>query len=259
MRMPTLFISHESPYLWDTSSPARNFLSSLSASLPRPKAILLVSAHWNTSQPTVSAAEAPETLYDFGGFPDRYSQIKYPATGSKELAARISSLANAAQISVATDDQRGLDHAAWIPLGIIFPRADIPVVSLSVQPRLPVSHHIQIGKMLRPLREEGILIIGSGTATHNLRAFFQDTPPALSAQPAEYAGEFADWLKKHIDSHEAIANYKKIAPFAAQCHPTNEHFLPLAVALGAGAEDKATCIHDSFNFSHFSMLSFRWG
>lgn len=258
MRMPSLFISHESPYLWDMPSAARFFLSKLAGGLPKPRAILLVSAHWNTQGVVVSSAEQPETIYDFGGFPEHYYKIKYPAAGSRELAERVVELTRRGGVVTNLED-RGLDHAAWVPLGVIYPAADIPIVSLSVQPRLLVRDHIEVGRMLQLLRDEGVMIVGSGTATHNLRAFFGVRPPEIADPPADYARAFADWLKQHIDDIEAISDYRKLAPFAAQNHPTPEHFLPLAVALGAGLPDKAVAIHDSFNFGHFSMLSFRWG
>jgi 4,5-DOPA dioxygenase extradiol len=262
MKMPTLFLSHESPMLWDTKSEARDFLTQITKntafSIQSPKAILLVSAHWNTPQVTVSSAVNPSVIYDFGGFPEHYYSIKYPAPGSPELAQRIRELGKEAGISVALDSTRVLDHAAWIPLGLAFPLATVPIVTMSVQPRLSTAHHFALGTMLAPLRDHGVLIIGSGTATHNIGAFFSGTPPEVDAPSETYAREFISWLRTHINQPEQILNYRKEAPNAAKAHPTAEHFLPLIVAMGAGRPDEATCIHETYNYGHFAMASFLW-
>ena len=262
MKMPVLFLSHESPMLWDTPSVARDFLIQLAKdqdlNLPIPKAVLLVSAHWNTSEVTVSSAANPQVIYDFGGFPEHYYQIKYPAPGEPEIAKQIAGLGSKHGITVNIDETRGLDHAAWIPLGLIYPEANIPIVTLSVQPRASTNHHFQVGAMLRSLREQGVLIVGSGTATHNLGAFFGGKPPAINAPSESYAKEFIAWIKDHINEPERMINYRKEAPNAAKTHPTSEHFLPLIVALGAGHPDTGACVHETYNYGHFAMASFMW-
>ena len=260
--MPVLFLSHESPMLWDTPSAARDFLTHLAKdqtlNFPTPKAVLLVSAHWNTAEVAVSSAATPSIIYDFGGFPEHYYTIKYPAPGAPDIAQQVVELGRKLGIAVNVDEKRGLDHAAWIPLGLVFPEANIPIVTLSVQPRASTAHHFNVGKMLASLRDQGVLIIGSGTATHNLGAFFGGTPPLINAPSEAYAKEFIAWIRSNIDQPERIINYRKEAPNAAKTHPTPEHFLPLIVALGAGHPDNVTCIHETYNYGHFAMASFLW-
>lgn len=156
---PSLFVSHGAPTLVIEDIPARHFLSGLGGRLPRPKAILMASAHWNTRSPAVSAVQRPETIYDFGGFPDELYRMTYPAPGAPELAARVQELVP----EVALHSSRGLDHGAWVPLKLMYPQADIPVTQLSLQPHLGARHHFELGQKLSSLKDEGVLIIGSGS------------------------------------------------------------------------------------------------
>jgi 4,5-DOPA dioxygenase extradiol len=179
--LPTLFISHGAPDLPLQHGAVTEFLRSLHQQFPKPKAILVVSAHWYSAMPVVSAAVAPRTIHDFSGFPAALYKLNYPAPGSPELADRVVTLLKEAGISAQTDPDRGFDHGTWTPLILAYPAADIPVVQLSIQYHRDVTYHRQLGQALVALRQEGVLIIGSGSATHNLQAFsaeYDAAPPA---------------------------------------------------------------------------------
>ncbi len=227
---PSLFISHGAPNLVLYDSPTRDFLRDLGGRLPRPQAILLMSAHFETPAPTFEAGEQPGMIYDFGGFEPELYRMTYPAPGAPELALRAYGLAEKAGLAPQISKGRGYDHGAWIPLMLLYPQADIPVVTLSVQPRADGAHHLALGRALAPLREEGVLIVGSGGATHNLRAFFgggEETP--------QWVKSFNDWLFAHAEAGDeaAIAQWR-LGPDALRNHPTPEHFQPFPFAFGAG-------------------------
>jgi len=232
--LPTLFLSHGAPDLVLSESPARDFLGSLAGQLETPQAILIISAHWETPGPAVTAAEVNGTIHDFRGFPAVLYTMRYPAPGSPALAARIAGLLTQAGLSVTTDRQRGLDHGAWVPLLLAYPAADIPAVQLSVQPHLGPAHHMALGRALAPLREDGVLIIGSGSFTHNLSEFFH----GHAEQEPQWVTAFADWFSQALIENRSddLLRYRQIAPFAEKNHPTEEHLLPLYVALGAAGE-----------------------
>lgn len=246
---PTLFISHGSPMLAVEPGPYGVAWKTIVDSLPRPKAILVISAHWNTPQPALSFAATPDTLHDFGGFPSALYTIRYPAPGAPELAQRVQTLLTDAGIPVALTPDRGLDHGAWVPLRQMYPDADIPVTQLSVQPGRDTAWHLRLGDALRPLREEGVLIIGSGSLTHNLyEAAFDDS----SIEPSEaYAREFQAWMFGTLQRADraALVAWQTAAPHALRAHPTPEHLLPLFVAYGAGGEHPAVQ-RPLANFSH---------
>ena len=251
MSMPTLFVSHGSPMLFlEKDVPARAFLSTFGALVPKPKAIVAVSAHWNTEQPAVSLTAKPETIHDFYGFPEALYRLRYDAPGAPELADRVATLTGAVRA------EYGLDHGAWVPAMLGWPAADIPIFQLSVQPYLNPAHHIALGRKLAALRDEGILVMGSGSATHNLRRLVRgahDTPP----EP--WAKAFDDWVADKVETGDeaALANYRTEAPNAKDAHPTDEHFLPLHVAFGAagkGAHGKA--LHRSFTSGNLSMAAY---
>ena len=191
MSMPTIFVSHGSPMLILEDVPARAFLASLGKLLPKPKAIIAVSAHWDTDVPAVSLARKPSTIHDFYGFPEALYRLRYDAKGAPELAERVAKLTGAAH-----DPHRGLDHGAWVPAMLAWPDADIPVFQLSVQPNESPAHHIALGRKLGPLREEGVLVMGSGSATHNLRALVRG---AREAEPEPWAKAFDDWLADTLE------------------------------------------------------------
>ena len=251
MSMPTLFVSHGSPMLFlEKDLPARAFLASLGMLVPKPRAIVAVSAHWNTERPAVSVAARPETIHDFYGFPDPLYRLHYDAPGAPELAARVAELTGAVKADY------GLDHGAWVPAMLGWPAADIPIFQLAVQPHLDPAHHIALGRKLASLREEDILVMGSGSATHNLRRLVRgahDTPP----EP--WAKAFDDWVADKVEQGDeaALAGYRTGAPHARDAHPTDEHFLPLHVAYGAagkGARGKA--LHRSFTSGNLSMAAY---
>jgi 4,5-DOPA dioxygenase extradiol len=257
--LPSLFLSHGAPTLLLSETPARHFLAGLGARLRdaghrRPTAILVASAHWETARPTVNAVATNETIHDFRGFPEVLHRQHYPAPGSAELADRVSDLLCAAGLHGTIDRRRGLDHGAWIPLSLAYPAADIPVVALSVQSALGPAHHLQLGRALAPLRGDGVLIIGSGSFTHNLRELAWDAP-AAGGGPDWVAG-FADWFDAALTNGRTcdLLTYRRQAPHAARNHPTEEHLLPLYVALGAGGEGaRAERLHASTTFGALRM------
>jgi len=251
--LPSLFLSHGAPTLPLTDTPARAFLSQLGKTLARPKAILVISAHWETAAPMVSAVDSNETIHDFGGFPRALYDLRYPAPGSPSVAARVADLLRAAGLDCKTDRKRGLDHGAWVPLLLMYPQADIPVLQLSVQPHLGPEHHLRVGRALAPLRQEGVLIIGSGSFTHDLSEFRGHGPndPA----PA-WVNSFADWVDAALTKGQTadLLDYRRQAPFAAKDHPTEEHLLPLYAALGAAGENaSAERLHASSTYSVLRM------
>ncbi|SMF00852.1 DODA-type extradiol aromatic ring-opening family dioxygenase [Pseudobacteriovorax antillogorgiicola] len=259
--MPTLFLSHESPLLWDTPSPAREFLCNLASDLERkPKGLIVVSAHWQEPQFSVSSAESPATIHDFGGFPPQYYDVQYQSSGSKDGALELIGVLKSQGLDIREDPTRGMDHGVWIPIGLMYPQGELPVISLSIKLRGSAKEHYQLGQALKPLRELGYLVVGSGTATHNLGAFFgPGGVPQLHAAPDPRVQAFSDWLRGNINDHEVILNYKKAAPYGYFNHPSPDHFLPLIVAMGAGSGDLARCIHHSYHYGFFAMTSFRWG
>lgn len=254
--MPALFISHGSPMLaLEPARPAHQFLKGAAQHWPRPRAILTISAHWETAAPAIGAAVQPETIHDFYGFPPELYRLHYPAPGAPELAAAIRDRLAAAGIAATLDAQRGLDHGAWSPLLLVYPRADIPVLQLSVQSRLTPAHHMALGAALRPLRDEGVLILGTGSLTHNLRML--DWNDAGAVMP--WAQDFSDWMHDRLLARDdgALADYRAQAPHAQMAHPTDEHLLPLYVALGAATPGiAAERLHASFALGSLSMESY---
>ena len=251
MSMPTIFVSHGAPTLILDDVPARAFLASLGRQLPRPKAIIAVSAHWDTDVPAVSLARKPETIHDFYGFPEALYRLHYNAPGAPELAERVAKLTGAAH-----DPHRGLDHGAWVPAMLGWPEADVPIFQLSVQPEESPAHHIALGRKLGSLREEGVLVMGSGSATHNLRALVRG---GGELEPEPWAKAFDDWLAETLEKGDeaALADYRAQAPYAREAHPTDEHFLPLHVAYGAAGEGAhGRALHRSFTLGNLSMASY---
>jgi 4,5-DOPA dioxygenase extradiol len=257
MTLPSLFLSHGAPTLPLTDTPARAFLSELGGQLPRPKehikAILVVSAHWETAVPTISAVDRNETIHDFFGFPRQLYALQYPAPGSPALAADVAGLLAAAGFESRIDRRRGLDHGAWVPLLLMYPQADIPVLQVSLQSHLGPRHHFAIGQALAPLRHQGVLIVGSGSLTHDLSEFRGHGPN----DPApDWVNSFADWVHGALSSGqtEELLDYRRLAPFATKNHPSEEHLLPLFAALGAaGDHAHAQRLHVSSTYSILRM------
>lgn len=255
--LPTLFVSHGAPTLLYDDCPARDFLVELGRTLPRPQAILCLSAHWETAQPTLTGAARPETIHDFYGFSERLYQAEYPAPGYPELAQRSAGLLHTAGLPATVHPRHGFDHGAWIPLKLMYPAADVPIVQLSIQSRLPPEHHLQLGRILRPLRSEGVLILGSGAATHNLAAFGGQP---LTPTPPAYAVAFDAWLEQAVTQGDTAALLAyTTAPHARRNHPTPEHFLPLFVALGAASPPSCgRLLHRSFTYGILAMAAYAW-
>ncbi|MDB5773848.1 MAG: dioxygenase [Burkholderia sp.] len=253
-RLPTLFISHGSPMLALDDSPARQFLLGLGKSLPRPKAIIVVSAHWESmGAPAVSLASQPETIHDFGGFPPALFAIEYPAPGTPEIAARAAELLEQAGYPVKRSPDRGLDHGAWVPLSLMYPEADIPVAQVSVMRNATPADHEKLGKALSKLRDEGVLVIGSGSLTHNLYEF-RGQP--MDAPVPSWVSDFGNWMMNMLrdNQSDALLDYRQQAPSAERNHPTEEHLLPLFVAMGAAGEGaKAERIHASYEYGILAM------
>lgn len=253
MILPSLFLSHGAPTLPLTDTPARAFLSGLGDIIARPKAILVISAHWETAVPTVSAVDRNATIHDFRGFPQALYELRYPAPGSPSVAARVSELLRAAELGCEINRRRGLDHGAWVPLLLTYPQSDIPVLQLSVQPHLGPAHHLLVGRALAPLRQEGVLIVGSGSLTHGLSEFRGQGPD----EPAPgWVDSFADWFHSSLTTGqtEDLLDYRRRAPFAVKNHPSEEHLLPLYASLGAAGENAAAArLHASSTHSVLRM------
>jgi 4,5-DOPA dioxygenase extradiol len=253
---PSLFLSHGAPTLPLTDSTARDFLTGLGQRLERPKAILMVSAHWETTAPMVNIVEVNPTIHDFYGFPRALYELSYPAPGSAALAETVSDLLCTAGLACQSDHQRGLDHGAWVPLMLMYPAANIPVVQLSLQHGLGPAHHLQLGRALAPLREQNVLVIGSGGFTHDLRRF---RGQAIDSPAPDDVDAFADWMTEGLlaDRTCDLITYRRQAPFAAANHPSEEHLLPLFVARGAGGErSQIEHLHRSSNYGILRMDAF---
>ncbi|NYZ12496.1 dioxygenase [Azospirillum sp. RWY-5-1] len=251
--LPAVFVSHGSPMLVIEDGAAHRFLKGYSAQLRRPKAVLVVSAHWETPAPLVSTAVRPDTIHDFGGFARELYAMRYPAPGAPEVAGRAAGLLTTAGIPAGTDPGRGLDHGAWVPLMLLYPEADIPVTQLSIQPHLGPEHHWRVGQALRPLRDEGVLILATGAITHNLREFFGRRSDAGSP---DWVTDFADWIADAVAEGRTddLLDYRRLAPHAVRNHPTDEHLLPLFVALGAGSNGlSGVPVHRSHTYGVLAM------
>lgn len=236
---------------------ARDFLQRLPHVLPeKPKAILVVSAHWERLRPAVNAPPRNETIHDFGGFPPALFALQYPAPPAADLARDVAERLTANGMPTDIDTRRGLDHGAWVPLIVAWPDADIPVLQLSVQTRLGPDHHYRLGQILAPLRNEGVLILGSGSFTHDLSSF-RISGGRIDAPEQDWVTSFADWMTSAIREGRTddLLNYRTRAPEAAHNHPTEEHLLPLYVALGAGA-GKVDHLHQSTTYGILRMDAF---
>lgn len=253
-----LFISHGAPTLPLEDVAARHFLAGLAATMPRPRAILAVSAHWETSVPAVNTVERNATIHDFSGFPEALYRLSYPAPGNPALAEQVIDLLADAGLSARADPSRGLDHGAWVPLMLAWPDADIPVVQLSVQSHLGPGHHLEVGRAIAPLAADGVLIIASGSYTHDLSSW---RGQAGMAEP-EWVTDFADWFDRALTEGRTcdLLAYRRLAPHARRNHPTEEHLLPLFVALGAaGANPAAERLHSSTTYGVLRMDAYAFG
>lgn len=233
-----LFVPHGSPMFALQPGAAGVAMSALPSRLKTPRAVIVLSPHWETEVPTVGTATKLETIHDFGGFDERLYAIQYPATGSAEAAKWVAAALTAAGLPAATSAERGLDHGAWVPMRQMFPDADIPVVPLSVQHPGGPSHAYRVGQALAPLAAQGFLIVASGNVTHNLRDF-QRLRMFEYAHTPNYVQQFADWIHSRMVTHDidSLLNYRSLQPAGALAHPRDEHLLPLFTALGAAGRD----------------------
>ena len=232
--LPSVFISHGSPMHALEAGAAGTAWAALGRRIGTPQAILIASAHWETQIPLVTGTERPDTIHDFSGFPEPLYKIRYTAPGAPKVAQRALSLLKEAGLTAAIDGCRGLDHGAWAPLLYMYPEASVPVVQISLQPELGTRHHLRLGRALRALEEENVLVIGSGHMTHNLRDWMRG-----SGAPQPYAQEFSEWVRERLEARDldALADYRSRSPHGARAHPTDEHFLPLFFAVGAARDD----------------------
>ena len=258
-RLPTLFISHGSPTFAIDPGQAGPALTALGQALPRPKAVLVVSPHWMTREPRVATTPRPQTIHDFGGFAPALYQLQYPAPGAPDVAQRAIGLLRAAGYAAEADTQWGLDHGAWVPLRHLLPDADVPVFQVSLPARLDGASAYAYGQALAPLADEGVLVIGSGSLTHNLYEVRFDAPDA----PGEpYASAFAAWVFETLTQrdHDRLKETMRLAPHAQRAHPTAEHLWPLMVAAGAaGTQVPVTRIDGGITYGVLSMDGYVFG
>jgi aromatic ring-opening dioxygenase catalytic subunit (LigB family) len=254
--LPTLFLSHGSPMHALQAGRAGTAWAAFGRDLPRPKAVLIASAHWESEWPMLTTGGRPETIHDFGGFPPALYELRYGAPGAPAVAERAIELIRAAGIAANGNGCRGLDHGAWVPLRHMYPQAEVPVVQVSLQPLLGAAHHLRLGEILAPLRDEGVLIIGSGMSYHNLRAM--GAPAATAPSRA-----FDDWLTAAVEAPAAAMRAAALtqwqsAPAARLAHPREEHLLPLMVAAGAGGADRGRRIYND-EVLHCVVSAYRFG
>jgi 4,5-DOPA dioxygenase extradiol len=250
--LPTLFVSHGAPNLILSDLPVKGFLEQLGKLAPNPRAILCVSAHWLTREPTVDVSPKPKTIHDFYGFEDELYSLHYAAPGAVELATEVADTLAGAGLNVKREE-RGLDHGAWVPLKLAYSKASLPVTQLSLQPGRSQEHHYKLGLALAKLRHAGVLVIGSGGATHNLGELGEG-----STLP-KWAADFDTWLDAHATAGdaEALIDYRQRVPNAARNHPTEDHYLPILVALGAaGDKARGTTLHASAAYGSLSLRAF---
>ncbi|MGE8144969.1 DODA-type extradiol aromatic ring-opening family dioxygenase [Pseudomonas frederiksbergensis] len=253
---PSLYISHGSPMLALEPGASGPALARLAAEMPKPKAIVIVSAHWESNELLVSGNPQPDTWHDFGGFPKALFDVQYPAPGDPQLAAEVVELLKADGLPVRIDAKRPFDHGVWVPLSLMYPQADIPVVQVSRPTRGGPALQTRVGHALASLREHGVLLIGSGSITHNLRELDWHAGPE-SVEP--WAKAFRDWMIEKLAANDeaALHDYRQQAPNAVRNHPSDEHLLPLYFARGAGGEFGIA--HQGFTMGALGMDIYRFG
>jgi len=267
--LPSLFVSHGSPMLALEPGAAGAFMQALGPAIDgafgRPRAVVVASAHSLTREPVLMAAPRHQTVHDFGGFPDALYQLRYDAPGGDGLAPRVAHLVRDAGLPIHLVPDGGLDHGIWVPLRYIYPGVDVPVLPLAFPPDWSPQQLFQLGRALAPLREEGVLVMGSGSITHNLRMVFSrrahDRTAADDEPELPESAAFRRWFveRSTASDHEALFDYRRQAPHAALMHPTDEHLLPWYVAAGAGHEGPAVRIHDSVTVGCLGMDAYAFG
>ncbi len=257
--LPSLFLSHGSPRIILDDCPARDFLASFGATLPRPRAIAVATAHWNTRVTAVGSAAAPKTIHDFGRFDERLFEMHYDAPGAPDISNEVVEMFATAGLNPHVDPNRGYDHGVWVPLMLMYPQADIPVIPIAVQPYDGPQHHYDLGRALTKLREQDVLVIGSGSFTHDLHRVWSNP---LGAEPPRDVELFSDWMDSALTERRVddLLEYRTRAPFAVENHPTEEHLLPLFTALGAGGDDaKVQRVHASSTYGVLRMDAYAFG
>lgn len=252
--IPPIFLSHGSPMLLLNPGRTGAAWRRLAAELPRPQAILAVSAHWTTRLAAVSASPQPATIHDFYGFPEALYELDYAPPGSAELASRVAGLVPGIRV----DALRGLDHGAWAPLSLMVPAADVPVIQLAVMPEADATAHFELGRRLAPLAREGVLLLASGSLTHNLYEMVPDAPDDMALP---HVAEFSDWFADKLGRSDvaALLDWEASAPHGRRAHPTPEHLLPLFVALGAAGEHaRASAVHRGYQLGALAMDAYRF-
>jgi 4,5-DOPA dioxygenase extradiol len=236
---PAFFVPHGAPTFALRPGAAGAAIVATAGATALPRAIVIVSAHWDTAEPTVGFADKLETIHDFYGFPDELYALRYPATGCREGAEVVVAAIAAAGLPVAKDLQRGLDHGAWVPLRLMFPEANVPVIPLSIQSRGGPQQAYRLGQAMAPLAAHGIMVIGSGNITHNLRDY--QVAARNGGQAPAYVRQFSEWIAERLETNDidALLDYRQQAPGAVAAHPSEEHLLPLFVALGAAGAGPA--------------------
>ncbi len=259
-RRPALFVSHGSPMIAIEDDPWSRALAEFAARSPKPRAVVVVSGHFEAPGPVrVTASAAPETIHDFSGFPEELFRIRYPAKGDPGLAALVVRLLEESGIRARADAERGLDHGAWVPLRALYPAAEVPVVEVSQPLRRNPEDALRMGAALSRLRDEGVLLLGTGGIVHNLSALDPSAPPG---QAAEWARAFDSWIAERLAAMDVagLASYRTTAPHAERAVPTPEHFDPIFVVLGsARTGDRAVTIYEGFRYGTISMRSFAIG
>jgi 4,5-DOPA dioxygenase extradiol len=255
---PAVFVSHGAPTFALEPGLLGANLRTLASRIPDVKAVLVVSAHWQSRGSRVMTTVSPETVHDFGGFAAELYRLEYPARGAPEVALEAGRLLAAQGFIVAEDPERGLDHGAWVPMLHLFPDAQVPVFQVSMPYDLNTVEAWRLGRALGPLRDRGVLIVGSGSLTHNLYEVRQN---GSDGEP--YAREFAGWVRDAVLTHDTdrLIRYRREAPHAERAHPTEEHYLPLLVALGASTAGDETpeVIEGGMTYGVLSMESYAWG
>lgn len=257
-RTPVLFVSHGAPTFALEPGRLGPRLTAVGEHVAKPRAVLVVSPHWMTRGVRVATTAAPDTVHDFGGFDRALYRIQYPAPGHPELAARTIEVLRAAGWPAEADAAQGLDHGAWVPIRFLYPDADVPVFQVSLPSSLTAQQAYALGQALQPLRDEGVLIVGSGSLTHNLYEFRM----AGDGGEAEYAREFAAWVRQAVEARDdtRLVDTLRIAPHAQRAHPTAEHFLPLLVAAGAASGDEPVeTLEGGITYGVLSMDSYLFG
>lgn len=255
MTLPSLFLAHGAPDLPYSRTPARAFTETVGGRYRGLRAILVISAHWEARLPTIGTAPAPETIHDFGGFDNRLYGLTYPAHSSAPFIAELDAALDAAGIAHAKDPGRGYDHGVWIPLMLAFPKADVPVIQLSLRRGASAAENYAMGQALAPLRDKGVLIVGSGATVHTLYQIAREGTPA-----PDWARAFDDWIVSGVEAGDTdrLIGFPAEPQGAREAHPTPEHLMPLYVALGAGG-GKGRTLHRSFSWGSIGMTSFAFG